>query len=407
MPTETIVLRTTDDREDRIEWDESSVLHLTIATRMGDLTVRHGIFRGGVSEGVEIIRLANPRMHVDVLPTRGMSIWRMQADGVRYQWQSPVVGPVHPHHVNVGEPSGLGWLSGFDELVVRCGLESNGAPEHDASGRLVYPLHGHIANTPADAIAVEFDEASGRLELVAETIETRLFFKRWRMRSRVRIHADRDDVELLDDVTNELSTAESMQLLYHINVGPPVLGKEATLSLALEELAPRDDHSAEQIDRWNLLDAPISGDQERAYFARPLPDESGLAHALLADAQRNHGLAVRFKTSTLPWFVLWKNGAEISDGYVCGLEPATNFPNPRSFEQRQGRTIELEGGETVSFRVTLAPLTTRAAVQQAEQVIQKISDDQSVSATISRTPRRDWSVTASESSEPIAEPRDA
>ncbi len=177
MPTESIVLRTTEDREERIEWDASSPLHLTIETRVGELTIRRGVFRGGVSEGVEIIRLANPRMHVDVLPSRGMSIWRMQAGGVRYQWQSPVVGPVHPNYVDLSEPSGLGWLSGFDELVVRCGLESNGAPQHDETGRLVYPLHGHIANTPADAISVEFDEASGRVELVAETIEARLVFQ--------------------------------------------------------------------------------------------------------------------------------------------------------------------------------------------------------------------------------------
>ncbi|TWU15918.1 aldose 1-epimerase family protein [Allorhodopirellula heiligendammensis] len=397
MPTETIVLRTTEDREDRIEWDESSVLHLTIETRVGELRVRRGVFRGGVSEGVEIIRLANERMHVDILPTRGMSIWRMQANGVRYQWQSPVVGPVHPNYVDIGEPSGLGWLSGFDELVVRCGLESNGAPEHDSSGRLVYPLHGHIANTPADALSVEFDEASGRVELVAETIEARLFFKRWRMRTRVRIHADRDDVELLDDVTNELSTPESMQLLYHINVGSPLLGENATLSMALDELAPRDDHAAEQIDQWNRVEGPTSAYQERVYFARPLPDDSGIARALLADAERKRGLEVRFKTSTLPWFILWKNAAETGDGYVCGLEPATNFPNQRSFEHENGRTLKLDGGETASFRVTLSPLTTQAAVQQSEDVIRKLSNDQSV--RISRTPHSRWSAGANESTD--------
>ncbi|TWT65293.1 aldose 1-epimerase family protein [Allorhodopirellula solitaria] len=405
MPTESIVLRTTEDREDRIEWDESSALHLTIETRVGEVTIRRGVFRGGVSEGVEIIRLANSQMHVDVLPTRGMSLWRMQADGVRYQWQSPVAGPVHPNHVDISEPSGLGWLSGFDELVVRCGLDSNGAPEHDANGQLVYPLHGHIANTPADALTVEFDEASGRVELVAETIEARLFFKRWRMRTRVRIHADRDEVELLDDVTNELSTPKTMQLLYHINVGPPVLGENAELSVAIDELAPRDDHAAEQIDEWNRFGEPTSGAEERVYFARPLPDGAGVAHALLADAERERGLAVRFKTSTLPWFILWKNNADIGDGYVCGLEPATNFPNPHSFEQDNGRTVELAGGETASFRVTLAPLTSRDEVQQVQDVIRKINTDQSVSASISRTPRSGWSVDAGESTSPSTETR--
>ncbi|MCM2372362.1 aldose 1-epimerase family protein [Aporhodopirellula aestuarii] len=392
MPTESIVVRTTEDREERIEWDESSPLNLTIETRVGDLTIRRGVFRGGVSEGVEIIRMANSKMHVDILPTRGMSLWRMQAEGVRYQWQSPVVGPVHPNYVDVSEPSGLGWLSGFDELVVRCGLESNGAPEHDASGRLVYPLHGHIANTPADAISVEFDEASGRAELVAETIEARLFFKRLRMRTRVRIHADRNDVELLDDVTNELSTPATMQMLYHVNIGAPVLGKDARLNIAVEEVAPRDDHAAEEIDDWERFDGPTSGYRERVYFAKPISDESGMAHAMLADAKRARGLSVRFKTSTLPWFVLWKNCAEIEDGYVGGLEPATNFPNPRSFEHSQGRTVELGPGETESFRVTLSPLTTAAAVQQAGDAIRKMQEDQSIEVVVSPTPRPHWSV---------------
>ena len=33
------------------------------------------------------------------------------------------------------DPGGLGWLEGFDELFVRCGLDSNGPPLFDAQGR--------------------------------------------------------------------------------------------------------------------------------------------------------------------------------------------------------------------------------------------------------------------------------
>ena len=71
-----------------------------------------------------------------VLPTRGMGIWRVTAAGrsgtADVGWKSPVRGPVHPAFVDLGEPSGLGWLDGFDEFFVRCGLESNGAPDFDA-----------------------------------------------------------------------------------------------------------------------------------------------------------------------------------------------------------------------------------------------------------------------------------
>ncbi|SMP46041.1 protein of unknown function [Neorhodopirellula lusitana] len=391
MPTEAIVIRTTEDREERIQWNDSSALHLTIATRNGELTVRHGIFRGGVSEGVEIVRLGNSEMHVDILPTRGMSLWRMQANGVRYQWQSPVVGPVHPNYVDVSEPSGLGWLSGFDELVVRCGLESNGAPEHDEHGRLIHPLHGHIANTPTDALSVEFDEASGRVELVGETIESRLFFKRLRLKSRIRIHADRNDVELLDDVTNELSSRTPIQLLYHINVGAPVLSEKAKLTVAIDELAPRDEHAASEINRWDEVDAPTPGYQERVYFARAVADESGMSHALLESGDGKTGLEVRFKASTLPWFVFWKNPGELSDGYVAGMEPATNFPNPYGFEKQHDRVAWLDGGQTESFRVTLCPHNEASTMQQTRDTIKKLMEDQSIELTVSDQPRDDWS----------------
>ena len=47
--------------------------------------------------------------------------------------------PVHPAFVPIAEPSGVGWLSGFDELMCRCGLESNGAPDFDERGQLAFP----------------------------------------------------------------------------------------------------------------------------------------------------------------------------------------------------------------------------------------------------------------------------
>ncbi|MEM9368034.1 MAG: aldose 1-epimerase family protein, partial [Planctomycetota bacterium] len=339
-----------------------SPLSVNLETRSGDFEVRHGTFAGGVSEGVEIVRMQNSLITVDVLPTRGMSLWQLSASGKRFGWQSPVVGPVHPDRVNRWDPSGLGWLDGFDELVVRCGLESNGAPVHDAAGRLQFPLHGHIGNLPADSLRIEYDQASGRLELIGEMIEARLFFKRLRLRSRIRLHADRPSVELLDDVTNELSTPAVTQMLYHINVGAPLLGEGAKVHVPLDEIAPRDAHAAEEIERWDVYDRPTSGYSERVYFGKPRADDSGFCSAMLTDANAENALGVRFKVSTLPYFILWKNTAEISDGYVTGLEPASNFPNGRDKEVASDRCVRLDGGQSVSYRLELNPMTDATAV---------------------------------------------
>ncbi|MFG0263405.1 MAG: DUF4432 family protein, partial [Novipirellula sp. JB048] len=210
-----VALRDWSRREQQIAWDSDSPLTIDVETRLGEIKTRHGRFIGGASDQVEVVEIDTGVIRVLVLPTRGMSIWKIEAAGIRYGWDSPIAGPVHPSQVPLFDPSGLGWLEGFDELVVRCGLESNGAPEFDEAGRLKYPLHGRIANLPADSLSIEYDEASGRLELIGEIIESRLFRQRLRLRSRLRVHAASYRVDLLDDVTNERSTPATMQLLYH------------------------------------------------------------------------------------------------------------------------------------------------------------------------------------------------
>src|SRR5262249_27251074 len=121
--------------------------------------------RGGCSEGVHVVTLDNGAMSIDVLPTRGMGIWRVRRGDNTLGWQAPARDAVNPAFVPVMEPAGLGWLDGFSELLCRCGLESNGPPEFDEAGRLLRPLHGRIANTPAHRVELILNEDAGRLAL--------------------------------------------------------------------------------------------------------------------------------------------------------------------------------------------------------------------------------------------------
>ena len=87
-------------------------------------------------EGVDTIEVDNGKFRFVVVPTRGMGLWKGWLGKTEIGWQSPVKGPVHPQFVPLTDPSGLGWLEGFDELMCRCGLESNGAPDFGARRRL-------------------------------------------------------------------------------------------------------------------------------------------------------------------------------------------------------------------------------------------------------------------------------
>ncbi len=350
--------------DERVRWEPSpSLCPAEIRTAAGSVRVRQGHFFDGAAAGVEVIEIDSGITRVVVLPTRGMGIWQLEASGKRFGWQSPVAGPVHPHWVPTWDPSGLGWLEGFDELLVRCGLESNGAPEHDEAGRLQYPLHGRVANLPAGQLAIAVDETTGGVTLSGEILESRLFFKRLRLRSALTVTAGKATVEIEDTITNERSAPATAQLLYHINVGAPVLGEGAEVVGDFHEVTPKDEQAAKELEAWTQIGPPQAGYAERVYFTKPAVDAAGQAAAMLRAADQASGLGVTFDSQTLPHFVVWKNTGAESDGYVVGLEPATNLPNPRSVETEAGRVIQLAPQETSRFRVQLHPLTSRAAVE--------------------------------------------
>ncbi|MBN1590835.1 MAG: DUF4432 family protein, partial [Pirellulales bacterium] len=118
---------------------------------------------GGLRDGVDVVEVDNGTFRFVVIPTRGMGIWRATLGPLQLGWQSPVKGPVHPSLVNLQSPDGLGWLTGFDELLARTGLESNGSPVFDENGTLLYGLHGKIQNTPAHKVEVSIEDGSGEI----------------------------------------------------------------------------------------------------------------------------------------------------------------------------------------------------------------------------------------------------
>ena len=374
-PTEPTLLRMRDDSSVPVRWYDATPVGGSHATAAGVVEIRHGILTAGKSAGMEVIWVDTGAARTVILPGRGMGIWQVEASGVRFGWKSPVDGPVHPCWVPIHDPDGLGWLEGFDELVVRCGLESNGAPEKGDDGTLRFPLHGRIGNLPAGELRVEIDHTTGRVEVIGEVIESKLFFKRLRMETRYAFTPGSPRVDWSDRVTNELAGEATLQMLYHINLGAPVLGEGSKVIAPIVTLTPKDELSAGEVDTWNEIGPPQTGYSERVYFATLAASEHGQTAVMLRDAQHDTGLGVRIDQRTLPHFVLWKNTAAETDGYVIGLEPATNLPNARSYEASQGRVVRLAGGESVVFRVGLEPLINRDQVAAFEEEIAFLGGD--------------------------------
>ena len=117
-----------------------------------DWSIRKRTLHGGLRDGIDLIEVHNGALSFSILPTRGMGLWHGDYHGLALGWRAPIEGPVHPKYVNVADRGGLGWLAGFDELLCRCGLASNGPPGGDDGTPLT--LHGRIANLPAQTVEV-------------------------------------------------------------------------------------------------------------------------------------------------------------------------------------------------------------------------------------------------------------
>jgi len=321
--------------------------------------------RGGLSDGVDTIEIHNGKLSLVLLPTRGMSIAKIRAGEVELGWKSPVRGPVHPAFVDLGEPSGLGWLDGFDELFVRCGLESNGAPEHDANGKLLWPLHGRIANRPAQRVelAIEGDE----IVVTGVVEETRFHFTKLRLTTTLRTRFGESSVRIQDTVENFSASPAGMQLLYHINFGQPLLDGGSRVVLPAKQVVPRNAHAAANLATWDSYAAEQPGFEEQVYFFELIGGSDGATEAVLRNAHGTQGVSLRYPVKQLPCFSVWKNTTAGADGYVTGLEPATNFPNPRSYEAAQKRVVPLAPGEKKIFDVRMDVLMTAGEVEQAER----------------------------------------
>jgi hypothetical protein len=345
-------------------------------------------WNSGKSLGMKCLMIDTGSMRTVLLPNRGMGIWKTWVQGIEFGWQSPVAGPVHPSLVPVSDPSGIGWLEGFDELLVRCGLLSNGAPDFDSSGKVIHPVHGRIANLPVSDLKIQADPQEGILDVIGTVIESRFLIYTLALESRIRFHAGSSVIEIQDTVRNLRSTPGSMQLLYHINLGQGLLDSGSKIIAPLKRLAPRDSRASQGIDTWNVCQGPTSGYAEEVYYAEPLANPERWSEAMLCNRDETLGYSVHFDQSTLPVVNFWKNTAALEDGYVLGIEPATGFPNTKTFEKHHGRVVHLQGGESIDFRLKLQPHICKQDVLSAKDRIEAL---QCLPCRIERQPAVGWS----------------
>jgi hypothetical protein len=327
--------------------------------RIGDVSqlvsTRAARLADGNEDGVRVIEArAAGGLSATILADRGLDLGPVWAAGHQVAWQS-TTGAVHPAYFHEAD-----WLRSFHGgMLTTCGLQNVGlASEDEGAG---YGLHGRISNIAARNVAHRVIEEDGRLvaEVSGEMRETDVFGADLLLRRRITLPLGETVLHIEDEVLNQGHVPEALMILYHVNVGYPVVADGARLITPAAEVFPRDEAARAGMDQRTTFPAPQDGFAEHV-FRHELQDtdaERVSASVVNPGFEPTGGIAlsVSWDPRQLPRMWQWRM---LGPGmYLTGLEPANCGLAGRAAEREAGTLQELEPGESrrsgISIRVSL------------------------------------------------------
>ena len=341
---------------------------------------------GGRQTGVEIIEISNGLLTLRVCPTRGMGIIDGRFGPHPLGWQSPVREIVHPQYIHLLEMGGRGCHYGFNEFLNRCGIEWSGAMGEDEiinnmgnTDRIFLPLHGKVGWTPACRVALRCQD--DELILEGDIPEQIVFGVNYVLHTQLILEKGSARIRIEDTLSNLGDAAGEYEMLYHTNFGPPFLEAGSQFLGTYDKLVPRDTYAAAGIQDLNTFPGSTPGFIEQVFLLQGCPDEQGFAHQLLVNADQNLAVKVSYHVDTLPYTILWKRCSGMRDGYVAGLNPCSDLPNPRKIEREGGRVAHIQPGADVAFSHWIELFEGQDAVSAVKAEIQNKRGQEQVGET--------------------------
>ena len=293
---------------------------------------------------------------VELLPDRGLDLGSVSYQGIPLGFLTPAV---------LATPPAVG-ASGFAErfgagLLTTCGLDHFGPAIRD--GDQVLPQHGRASELPTAAVRTETGWHDGRyrLSVAGRMRQWRIFGEDLVWERTVSTALGCDTLTITDTVTNAGDAAWPHMMLWHFNIGHPVLDEGTTIAVrgvpgrvpddpALAPL-PRDAAAESGLNSWDRFGPPQPGFAEQVFRHTLEPDADRSEIAVTND---DLGLSVIIDVDPrqLPWAFQWTMAGRGT--YVLGIEPA-NAPviSGRVDARAAGVLPVLEPGESRRYDIRI------------------------------------------------------
>lgn len=283
-----------------------------------------------------------------ILPDRGMDISMASYKGINLVYLT-CNGETHPSFY---EPEDIGWLHTFTGgLLTTCGLTHIGAPAID-EGK-AYGLHGRYSTIPAKQVA----DLSGwigdeyHIKIRGTTEEGFLFGNKLRLVREISTILGQNKIYINDTITNFGNQQSPYAILYHMNLGYPLLNEDAELIIQPIKTEPRDNDAIQGMKEFHCFTKPQSGFKEQVFFHTMKGNENGETEVALVNENLRLSLKLKFKIKSLPYLTQWKMMGV--GEYVLGLEPCNVIGKNRNTLKEENLLPTLLPGESVSNQIEL------------------------------------------------------
>jgi hypothetical protein len=268
------------------------------------------------------------------------------------------------------DEKGIGFLRSFQAgFLTTCGLRNVGGPGEENGES--FGLHGRISNTPAEEVSAttEWINDVPVLTISGKMREARVFGENLRLGRKIICKYGENKITIRNTVENLGFIKEQLMILFHFNLGYPLLDKDSLLLTATRKLNPRDQTAEKGKESYNRCQSPISGYAEQVFYHDLIADESGQVAAALINKKLEIGVALSYDKNQLFNFTQWKQMGE--GEYVMGMEPGNCFVGGRLDPLNKQHIQYLEPGETRHFDIDVNLL---GDIREIDSLAKKIND---------------------------------
>ncbi|MBE6769491.1 MAG: DUF4432 family protein [Ruminococcaceae bacterium] len=235
-------------------------------------------------------------------------------------------GFVSPQYFDVKSNAFLkSFTAGF---FTTCGLTNVGNGGFD--GDEIMPKHGTVSNTPAKLISSE--ETDDGLTVKLQVKDASLFGTKLVL-NREFFFSYLENAFTLKDTAQNVGDIESpYMVLYHCNMGYPLLSENAVLKIP-GNVTPYNEWAAQHLESALKISPPEAEYISRCYYY-DVAEKKGMANVGIFNGDINKGLVISYDKKALPRFTQWKMLGKYD--YVLGLEPSNCSIEGRLADRKKG-----------------------------------------------------------------------